>query len=96
MDLASHILTGVLQKRGLRGHAESALVTHRAKEWIKKHAPTVASSIHVRTFRDGELFLECTHAIALQECAGFMRDLQHYIQSQCSFVKILHIKILRA
>lgn len=96
MDRVFSVLPKVLNKRGLQQHAEGALVVHRVEQWITHRLPELSRCVHVKKFQEGTVFLECTHSVALQECRAAMSDLKAYLIAECSFARILDIRIARA
>ncbi|MDO8649543.1 MAG: DciA family protein [Candidatus Peregrinibacteria bacterium] len=96
MDHIGSILSKVLKKRGLHGHAEASLVVHRAQEWINDHLPLVAAALHPRTFTDGTLIIAADHAIALQECQMEIPALQTWLTAEAHPALVKDIRLLRA
>lgn len=95
MDKLSLVLPKVLNRRGLAKHANGALVAHRAKGWIDERLPQLESFVRVEKFKDGTLFLSCSHSVALQECQGSVADLLQFLQLECPFEPILDIRVVR-
>lgn len=95
MDHIFKLLPGVLQKRGLREHAVSALVVHRARSWIAERLPSVCSYLEVLKINDGTLFIACRHSIAAQECQAVLSDLCSFLQQECPFAVIRDVRLAR-
>ena len=95
MDRAFNILPGVLGKRGLKQHADAALVVHRVQEWFSKRFPSLVRYVHIRSVKDGILFIDCAHSIALQESTAAVEDLKLFLAQECPFATIEDIRIVR-
>lgn len=96
MDKVSALLPSVLHRRGLAQHAGSAVAVHRAQAWIAEHLPHIASFVRVRSVRDAELLIECTHPIAQQECQAVSADILAYFATNDHFVHISTVRTVRA
>ena len=95
MDHIFTVLPGVLRKRGLHEHAEGALMVLRAQRWIDIRLPHLQAVIRVQKFQENTLHIVCTHSIAIQECQGFIVDLQSYIRSEGLFQGTIQVRIAR-
>lgn len=95
MDKLSLVLPKVLQRRGLAKHANGALVAHRAKSWLDARLPQMETFVRVEKFKDGTLFLACSHSVALQECQGSTAELLQFLQLECPFEPVLDIRVIR-
>lgn len=96
MDHIGSLLPKVLKKRGLDGHAHASLVILRAQEWICEHIPAYENDLHPQTFKDGVLFISCTHSIASQECQQQSVDLLVFLQEICEGISIEQIRLVRS
>ena len=67
MDHLGSVLPTVLNKRGLRTHAQAAHVVLFATEWIVSNKNALSRDIHVQSLQHGSLVVECTHSIVLEE-----------------------------
>ncbi|OGJ56237.1 hypothetical protein A2635_03335 [Candidatus Peribacteria bacterium RIFCSPHIGHO2_01_FULL_51_9] len=94
MDRLSSLLPKVLRRRGLHGHAQSALVMHCARRWLDEKLPLTKEMISVTKCEDGVLFVACTEAIALQECQAVFADLKGFLMTETS-VQIEEIRAIR-
>jgi hypothetical protein len=94
MDRVSSFLTTVLNRRGLRPHAEGALAALRAKGWIAEHLPQVSSFIHIRGMKEGEMVISCENAIAMQECHAIADSLIQELKrdNACGMVRSIRVE----
>lgn len=81
MDKVSDLIGRVLSKRGLKGQAQAAYVTHMTANWISEQLPDVSEQIHVRKFSDLKLEICCDHPIASQELRNKSEDLKKYLSA---------------
>ena len=96
MDKLGTILPGVLQKRGLKDHAQASVVVHLAELWIEKHLPHISASLHAVTLRDGSsLILESTNSIAAQEMMPHLDPLLRYLKSEAPQHALREIRVIR-
>lgn len=96
MDSLASILPRVLHKRGLRGHATAALVTHKATEWLHVALPSFASQLHVEHLKDGVLMISTTHSIAAQECMPLLPGLADFLRRECKGCAVREVRMVRA
>jgi len=95
MDRLFSVLPKVLRKRGLTEQAEGALVVHRAQRWMSERLPVLESYIRVQKVKDGVLYVNCQHSVAMQECQAVIGDLRVYLQTECPFSRIQEIRVIR-
>jgi len=95
MDHLASILPTVLGKRGLKDHAQAALVVHRAQLWVGGRLASLKELLTVRKLEDGTLFIACGHSIALQECQAIVPELLAYLQKECRFSSVRSIRLAR-
>jgi hypothetical protein len=81
MDRASLIVGAVLEKHGLRQHAEASLLTHRIGQWIERELPSLSTFVSVGPCKDGCVTLHCSNAIAVQECQSHVSRLMLFLRS---------------
>lgn len=96
MDRISRVLPQVLQKRGLAEHASSAHITYCASQWLADAFPDFQAILTVRSYKDGTLFIECSHSIALQECQAKLPDLRTYLALECPLTPVSDVRIARS
>lgn len=95
MDRAFSLLPGVLNRRGLKDHAQSALAVHKAKQWLDERLPSCKGEVRISKVADGVLYLECTHSIVLQECAGIVPEMKDFLAKECAFLPVSEVRITR-
>lgn len=96
MDRAGAILSRVLQAKGLKQHADAALVLHLARAWITEHLPRVLTSVSPRSLQeDGTLLVECEHSAAAQECLSALPHLKVFLREECGFLPVRTIRLVR-
>lgn len=95
MDRAFSLLSGVLNRRGLKDHAVSALAVHKAKHWLDTRLPACKELVRISKVAEGVLFIECEHAVVLQECAGVIPEMKDFMAKECPFLPITDIRITR-
>lgn len=95
MDRLSHVLPKVLQKRGLMHHAGSALLTHRAKQWLDEKLPLLRAFVRIRKLQDGVLIIGCSHSAALQECQCKTHELLQFLKVECPFEAVAEVRLVR-
>lgn len=96
MDRVSQILPKVLQSKGLKQHADAALVLHRSRAWISEHLPNVRMSISPHSLQeDGTLLIECEHSAAVQECLAALPHLKLFLREECGFLPVRTIRLVR-
>lgn len=95
MDKASSIVGSILARRGLKDHAEAAMLTHRIKTWLAEKNPGLPAMVRVGSIKDGAVSLECSHSIALRECQDLLPDLQVFIASQPGWMAAIRVRIAR-
>jgi hypothetical protein len=83
MDHIRTVLPKVLRKRGLHAHAQAAVVTLRAQEWIAGALPAFAGQIAAETFSQGTLSLKAKSSIAAQECRLLFPELTAFLEHEC-------------
>lgn len=83
MDRVSSLLSRVLHKRGIEAHAQSALIVHRAQQWLHERSPALRTGAKATRVKDGALIVTCMHSIALQECNDSATDLIAYLKENC-------------
>ncbi len=96
MDKVSSVIGSVLRRRGLRDHAEGALVVHRCEAWMSEHMPHVREFVVVRSFKDGILLLACSNSVAAQECTGASDSLLKDLRANCPFATIKSVRVDRS
>lgn len=96
MDKVASFLKTVLHRRGLAEHAEGALAAYRAKAWIQEQLPQIASYVHIRGVRDGEMLIACENAIAMQECSAMSEGLLAELRHNPSSAMVRSIRVERA
>lgn len=96
MDKVSSVIGSVLRRRGLRDHAEGALVVHRCDAWMSEHMPHVREFVVVRSFKDGILLLACSNSVAAQECTGASDSLLKDLRANCPFATIKSVRVDRS
>ncbi len=84
-----------MAKRGLKVHAQSALVVLLAQRWLEEQAPAIAEAVSVRTFKDGVLTINCAHSIALHEIAQLRTNLTVYLERECPKGGVKDIRVSR-
>ena len=67
MERVSSLLPRVLNKRGLKKHADASLVLLHVHGWIKKNMSEYAPQLHPRYVKDGVLLISAENSIAAQE-----------------------------
>ena len=95
MDHIFRVLPAVLRRRGLQGHAEAALVVHRAQCWIDQRLATFKGAITASHFENGVLTLCSTHSIASQEAHACIPDLLSFLNQECPFAPPKEVRIVR-
>jgi hypothetical protein len=95
MDHVSSILGTVLKKRGITELAVSAQVIHDATAWMEQQFPLLHSSLHVSKLVSGTLFIEASHAVALQECRERIPDLLHCLHEYTEKKILLSVQVVR-
>jgi len=96
MDRLSQILPGVLQSKGLKQHADAALVLHRARAWIAEHLPGIRASVTPRAMQeDGMLLVACDDAAAAQQCIDALPHLKVFLREECGFLPVRTIRLVR-
>lgn len=96
MDRISKILPGVLQAKGLKQHADAALVLHLTRAWITEHLPKIFTSVSPQALReDGTLVVECDHSAAAQECLSALPHLKVFLREECGFLPVRSIRLVR-
>lgn len=96
MDKVSSVIGSVLRRRGLRDHAEGALVVHRSDAWMSVNMAHVREFVVVRSFKDGVLLLACSNSVAAQECTGAIDSLLKDLRADCPFASIKSIRVDRS
>lgn len=97
MDRLSKILPSVLGKRGLKAHADAALILHRAKEWLGERLPELKDSVSPHALqKDGTLLIACLHSAAAQECLSALPHLKIFLREECGFLPVRSIRLVRA
>jgi hypothetical protein len=95
MDKAFSLLSGVLNRRGLKSHADAALAVHKARRWLDARLPACKEALRISKIADGVLSIECDHAVVLQECAGIVPEMKDFMAKECPFLPITDIRITR-
>ncbi len=95
MDRAFSLLSGVLNRRGLKDHAISALVVHKARFWLRERLPSSDGFVHISKIADGVLFIQCNHSIMLQECTGVIPEMKEFLARECPFLVVSDIRVVR-
>ncbi len=96
MDHVSSILGTVLQKRGIENLALSAQIIHDATLWIEKTLPPLATSLRPSKLVSGILFIEASHAVALQECREHSDDLLVFLHEYTEKKILTSVQVIRA
>jgi hypothetical protein len=96
MDKISHVLPKVLQRRGLKDHAQGAHATHAARKWFESHLPHIAPFIGDMKIVETALHISCSHSIALQECQAQNAHLIEYLRLECPFGGIKEVRYTRS
>ncbi len=91
----SSLLPKVLQKRGIKGEVDAALVVHRANLWIQKHLPDFREEIEAWTYREGLLIISTANSIAAQECQSQSHDLLASLHTDFPSMTIEKVRIVR-
>lgn len=94
MDDLQSILARVLEKRGLRLHANAARITHVATQALAKLLPNAVRFCRVKSFSGGTLLIEVENAVAAQECRSVVEQLQEAV-FRASKVRIDEVRIVR-
>ena len=96
MDRISQILPGVLRAKGLKQHADAALVLHRARAWIAESLPDIRTAVSAQTLQeDGTLIIECGNSSATQECLAALPHLKLFLREECGFLPVRTIRLIR-
>ena len=95
MDKVSSLIGGILAKRGLREHAEAAMLTHRIGSWMKEKNARLATIVKVGSLKDGVVILHCDHSIALRECQDLLPDLQAFLSAQPGWMASVRVRVAR-
>ena len=95
MEKLSHLLPGVLQKRGLHAHAHGAHAVFVVQEWMKECFPSLQSEVTARVVKEGVLTIACAHSIALQEVQMRVKELLAYLSTACPQANIREIRLVR-
>jgi len=96
MDRLSQILPGVLQTKGLKQHADAALVLLRARAWIAEYLPNIRTSVTPRSMQeDGTLLMECEDSAATQQCIDALPHLKVFLREECGFLPVRTIRLVR-
>ncbi len=96
MDRLSQILPGVLQSKGLKQHADAALILHRARAWIAEYLPNIRTSVTPRSMQeDGTLLVECDDAASAQQCLDALPHLKVFLREECGFLPVRTIRLER-
>jgi len=96
MDHVSSILSKVIKKRGLQGHADAALVVLHAQGWIDTALPGLRDQIKAKQFKDGVLTIEVQNSIAAQECQMQLEELHEHLRNSNNHDAISSIRIARS
>jgi hypothetical protein len=97
MDRLSKILLRVLRSKGLKQHADAALVLQRAQEWLDEHLPELRDSLMPHSLHeDGTLVIECEHPSAAQECLASLPHLKIFLREECGFAPVRSIRLIRS
>lgn len=96
MDSVRSVLPKILAKRGLKDHAQAALITHKAQKFLEGVLPTLADAIHVDKLERGTLIISVGHSIAAQECQQLFPRLREYLQKECPEVPVLEVRVMRS
>jgi len=96
MDRLSQILPKVLKSKGLKEHADAALVLHRAQAWISENLPAIRSVVFAESMQeDGTLLLACEQPAAAQECLAALPHLKVFLREECGFLPVRTIRLIR-
>ncbi|MDD5041463.1 MAG: DciA family protein [Candidatus Peribacteraceae bacterium] len=96
MDRLSQILPKVLQSRGIKQHADAALVLHRAQAWIAENLSNLRTSVFPQSLQeDGTLLIECKDSAAAQECLSALPHLKVFLREECGFLPVRTIRLVR-
>ncbi len=96
MDHLRTILPSVLQKRGLKQHADAALVLHRANAWLSEQFPLLRGSLSAHSLEeDGTLLIACDKPAAAQECLPSLPHLKVFLREECGFSPVRSIRLMR-
>lgn len=98
MDRISSLIPKVLQKRGIYGQADAALLKHQAMNWLHGKMPELYESgdIRVQHFKDNVLHIATNHSIAAQECSAVSEALAEYLRKDCGHARLEAIRVGRA
>ncbi|MBI3331347.1 DUF721 domain-containing protein [Candidatus Peregrinibacteria bacterium] len=96
MDSLRSVLPKILAKRGLKEHAEAALVVHKAQLFLESVLPTLSSGIHAEKLERGTLMIAVANSIAAQECQQLSGRLLEHLKAECPGVAVAEIRIRRS
>jgi len=96
MDSVRSVLPKILAKRGLKDHAQAALIVHKAQLFLERVLPTLASEIRVQKMSQGTLIIAVTHSIAAQECQHLMPRLKEHLAKEYPELPVLEIRTIRS
>jgi len=97
MDRVSSVIKKVLEKHGLRQHAEAALVVHHAEQWLQDALPNLKDGITAQSLgEDGTLLIECAHSVAAQECQIELPHLILFLREDCGHSSVRTARIVRS
>ena len=95
MDSVGSLLPKVLRKRGLKQHADAALVIHKSQEWLAANLVQSANRLRCTALKGNELMIECSDSIAAQECQMILEDLKTFLQTEVQGLSVESIRLLR-
>jgi hypothetical protein len=96
MDHVSSILGIVLKKRGFHDVASSAHILSRTHEWIAEHLKDLAPFLAATKVVSGVLFIEASHAVALQECSARTEEILHFLHQDFEKKILSSVQVIRA
>jgi tRNA(Phe) wybutosine-synthesizing methylase Tyw3 len=95
MEILRSILSKVLSRHGLRDHADSALIVHKAQQWFAEVLPALERDIEVLKLEGRTLHVRCRHSIAAQECQQLFSRLREYLLQECPTRPIENLRFSR-
>lgn len=95
MDKISHLLSGVLHKRGLKDQAHASHATFLAAQWIADHIPHCSAQLHLIALKDRCLLIEADHPIAAQELMQKAQALCMFLQESCD-IGTIDVRVSRS
>lgn len=97
MERLSHILPGVVRRRGLYQEFSAGLILLEARRWITQSLPQHSPFLSPKSFCDGTLLIEAKNAIALHECSRRSEQMKAWLEQAIPAVVPIHlIRCVRA